>query len=229
MTHILDNPIWNAFNTTNKSLAEGNECAKYCKRSVSAFAGMRNNSEADFESLYALSELNTPVVLFTPGEIPIPANWRINLQKNIIQMVYEGSIPPGESDQPFVALSDKDVPAMVSLADLTKPGPFLSRTIEFGHYEGIFSGDELVAMAGQRMQPDPYTEISAVCTHPDHTGKGYAVTLIRNQVQRILGLSRVPFLHVFLDNPAQHLYRKLGFKDRREMTVYVLQKVVLPA
>ena len=75
-----------------------------------------------FESLYALSELNTPVVLFTPGEIPIPANWRISLQKNIIQMVYEGPIPPGESDQPFVALSDKDVPAMVSLADLTKPG-----------------------------------------------------------------------------------------------------------
>ena len=80
-------------------------------------------------------------------------------------------------------------------------------------------------MAGQRLQPDPYTEVSAVCTHPDHTGKGYAARLIRSQISNITAASRIPILHVYPDNTgACKLYEKLGFETRKQMLVYVLEK-----
>jgi len=226
MEHTLDNPIWNALKSGNKDLAEGNQQASYFKRTVAAFAGLESYSAEDFEALYRVSPFDDmPVVLFTPGEITVPVNWEISLKKNITQMVYAKAIPAEETVLHGTALMDKDVPAMIALATLTKPGPFLSRTIEFGNYEGIFDGSNLVAMAGQRMQPDPYTEISAVCTHPDFAGRGYAAVLIRRQVRQIIQAGRIPFLHVFSDNfPALNLYLKLGFSVRREMTVYVLQK-----
>ena len=75
---------------------------------------------------------------------------------------------------------------MIVLTEMTHPGPFFNRTIEFGNYKGIFSGNDLVAMAGQRLHADQYVEISAVCTHPAHTGKGYATQLIISQVHQIL-------------------------------------------
>ena len=80
-------------------------------------------------------------------------------------------------------------------------------------------------MTGQRLQPDPYTEVSAVCTHPDHTGKGYAAKLISSQIHKITAVSRIPFLHVFTDNRAAcKLYEKLGFRERKQMLVYMLEK-----
>ena len=86
-------------------------------------------------------------------------------------------------------------------------------------------GDKLVAMAGQRLQPDPYTEISAVCTHPDHTGRGYGAGLVDSQISRILAASRTPFLHLNTDNTSAYkLYEKLGFQLRRPMRVYVLER-----
>ena len=122
-------------------------------------------------------------------------------------------------------MTDKDIPEMIKLTALTKPGPFFQRTIDFGNYEGIYAGDDLIAMSGQRLQPDPYTEISAVCVHPDHLGKGYAKKLIRNQVRKMMDAGRIPFLHLFSDNaPARTLYETLGFKTRSTMRVYMMEK-----
>jgi predicted GNAT family acetyltransferase len=80
-------------------------------------------------------------------------------------------------------------------------------------------------MAGQRLQPYPYTEVSAVCTHLAYTGKGYGAKLVRSQVCKIIATSRVPFLHVYPENTAARLYEKLGFEVRKQMVVYVLEKV----
>ena len=79
-------------------------------------------------------------------------------------------------------------------------------------------------MAGQRLQPDPYTEVSAVCTHPAHTGKGHGAKLVCSQVTKIIAASRIPFLHVYPENTACRLYEKLGFVVRKQMVVYVLKK-----
>jgi ribosomal protein S18 acetylase RimI-like enzyme len=225
--HILDNPIWNALITGNKDLAYGNEQAKYLKREVGFFAGLKTNRESDLTALRALMPIKCLVVFFTPEALAIPAGWRLNLKKEIIQMVYQQPHAPVDEENEIIALQEKDIPAMLALTTLTKPGPFLSRTIEFGHYEGTFKKNSLIAMAGQRLQPDPYTEISAVCTHPEHTGQGYAAKLVRNQIRRITAASRIPFLHVNSDNiAARQLYEKLGFGIRKQMLVYVLEKEI---
>ena len=89
----------------------------------------------------------------------------------------------------------------------------------------FFDGGKLIAMTGQRLQPDPYTEVSAVCIHPDYTGRVYAAKLVRSQISKITAGRRIPFLHVYADNTAAcKLYEKLGFQARKKMIVYFLEK-----
>lgn len=141
-------------------------------------------------------------------------------------MVYE---PGSDVMQNFfmpVPLDKQHTAEMVELAKLTKPGPFGLRTIEFGHYYGIFDQDKLVAMTGQRLHPQQYTEVSAVCTHPEHLGKGYASALVQHQVQLILQQGQVPFLHVRGDNNrAIALYERLGFRISRNMNFYFMRRL----
>jgi predicted GNAT family acetyltransferase len=143
-----------------------------------------------------------------------------------LQFVYTGK----RLEQPLsiqaTPLLTKHVDEMVQLASLTKPGPFAKRTIEFGHYHGIFVEGKLAAMTGQRLHVQNNTEISAVCTHPDHLGKGFAAALLQHQVNFILENGQVPFLHVRADNArAIGLYERLGFKVSRGMNFYFMKKV----
>lgn len=222
MQHILDNPIYNALITGNSVISCGGGPVRFLDPQVGAFAGLRDNSSEQLLELHALTGPDIPVVLFTPGEIAIPDVWKIVLNRPLLQMVcQEGATY--EHDPAAVPLTEANVPEMLDLTARTKPGPFLSRTIEFGHYEGIFRDGRLVAMAGQRLHPSPYVEVSAVCTDPAYLGKGYAGMLIRNQISRMLASGKTPFLHVLPDNiSARSLYQKLGFRDRAEMMYYVL-------
>ena len=112
---------------------------------------------------------------------------------------------------------------MLALASVTQPGPFGPRTIELGDYIGIRRRGALVAMAGERMRLDRFTEISAVCVEPTYRGHGLAVDLVRSLVSSIAARSEIPFLHVFSSNLAAiALYRKLGFALRRRMHLAVL-------
>jgi predicted GNAT family acetyltransferase len=141
----------------------------------------------------------------------------------LVQMVHENRcsvIPPTEGKE----LSAADVPEMLALAELTKPGPFGARTVELGTYLGLHCGG-LVAMAGERLRIPGYTEISGVCTHPDHRGHGYASTLISALVGRISDRGEVPFLHVRPENKrAVELYRQHGFAERAEFHLAVLSR-----
>lgn len=224
MAHILDNPIWNALDTGNKTWAHGTAHAKYMKRDVGIFAGLQNNDGSDLVDLHAQLPEKSFVILFTLGEIDVPQGWRIETKEPLLQMVYAQQNLPDLESKELIALQENHIPAMLDLTALTHPGPFFSRTIDLGTYEGVFDGNNLVAMAGQRLQPDPYTEVSAVCTHPLHTGKGHAAKLIRSQVRKILEAGRIPFLHVLPENPACRLYEKLGFEIRKQMVVTVLER-----
>ena len=113
------------------------------------------------------------------------------------------------------ALGAGDVPEMLELAAVTEPGPFFARTIELGLYLGIRDGGRLVAMAGERMLLDDYTEISAVCTAPSHQGRGYARSLMAALMHKVLDEGREPFLHVKQENGARLLYERLGFRTSR--------------
>jgi predicted GNAT family acetyltransferase len=127
-------------------------------------------------------------------------------------------------EAPIVPLGEVDIPQMLALTGITNPGPFLQRTIEFGHYAGIFEGDKLIAMSGRRMHPEPYLEVSAVCTHPEYTGNGYGKALTLYQATRIVSQGKIPFLHVRRQNTkAIKLYENLSFEIRSEMHMNVLQ------
>ena len=121
-------------------------------------------------------------------------------------------------------LGPRDSPEMVELTTLTKPGPFGSRTHELGYYVGIRQEGKLVAMAGERLKVPGYTEVSAVCTHPDYLGRGYAGALMTEVMQQIRERGETPFLHVRADNArAIALYERLGFRIRHRGYFAVLR------
>lgn len=224
MQHPLDNPAFNALISNNKRLSHGNEQAKHFADDVAPFIGLKDYSDNDFQKLYELLPENRPGVLIKHIEQEIPKNWNILRAFRCYQMLFEQPAVY-EPSAGIVNLTHEHVPQMLALTKLTNPGPFLQCTIEFGHYRGIFDGEKLVAMAGQRMHAFNYAEISAVCTHPDHLGKGYARQLLLNQAQRIQAEGNIAYLHVRTDNTrAIKVYEGIGFTIRKEMYFYVLQK-----
>ena len=122
-------------------------------------------------------------------------------------------------------LGPADVGEMLALVELTHPGPFVVRTVELGGYVGVFDHGALVAMAGERLAPPGFREISAVCTHPDHRGRGLAAGLTTLVARRIIERGEWPFLHHAADNdPARRVYEALGFEFRRETTWTVVTR-----
>ena len=225
MEHVLDNPAWNALISGNQQLSFGNQSVRYFDKEVSPFAAFKENTEDNFLLLHAILPHNGPVLFVTPIEIKIPPVWKVLRVISGFQMVYEDRKALPETSMDLVNLSEENVPQMVALTQLTHPGPFASRTIDFGHYNGIFEDNKLVAMAGQRLHAFNYTEVSAVCTHPDHTGKGYARQLLLAQLNRMKTASTIPFLHVRDDNErAIKVYRDLGFYTRSNVYFYFMVK-----
>ena len=113
---------------------------------------------------------------------------------------------------------------MLALVGETRPGPFLSRTVEFGGYLGIRREGRLIAMAGERLRLVGFTEISAVATHPDHRRQGLAELLVRSVADAIIGRDETPFLHVAVDNAAAiRLYQSMGFVQRRTVSFVIVQ------
>ena len=227
MEHVLDNPAWYALQSGNKSLARGNQFCHFFDADVSPFVGLRLADERHLTELYNLLPLQSIKLLALPKQIDIPKPWTLLSGMDGYQMVYRSSeaLPIKFDAVEILPLTQHHVPQMLELTKLTNPGPFGSKTIDFGHYTGIFDGEQLVAMAGQRLHALPYAEISAVCTHPDYLGKGYAKQLLCYQVNRILAASGIPYLHVRHDNHrAIQVYEIMGFKKRIPIYFHVLQK-----
>jgi len=228
--HALDNVIWSALTSRHSSIAQGDGLARRYPVEIARFAAMRDTSAASFESLTRLPLIpGDQLALFTVdelvGELAPPEQFEIVLKKTLEQMV--GSTTRGFVDRSLIEpLGAADADEMMALVELTKPGPFALRTHELGSYLGIRDNGKLVAMVGERMRLDGYTEISAVCAHPDYRGRGYPYALITALSNDILERGDVPFLHVFSDNQsAIALYEKLGFTFRQTLQLTVLSIV----
>ncbi|MGX1171063.1 ribosomal protein S18 acetylase RimI-like enzyme [Bradyrhizobium sp. USDA 372] len=221
---LLDRPIWSALTTSHKHLAEGGPQALRYPVDMTPFADMPDMSAASFAALGELMSGSQVAVLFTPEPVEIPAGFKVLLAETGEQMI--GS-PADTSlrDAEIVRLGAADVPAMMALIELTKPGPFAARTHELGTFLGIRAHGELVAMAGERMKPGNFTEMTAVCVHPDHRGRGYAQALLAAIARQIEARGEIPFLHVFSNNTsAIALYQRQGMRIRRRLHVTVLMK-----
>jgi predicted GNAT family acetyltransferase len=221
-TLLLDNPIWHALSTEQSTLAEGNGLAKRFPSDVAPFGGLIDQSAAAYDALEKIRP-GAVTALALDAEPVLPRNWEMVQRGEMYQMVCEA--PAYADAQPiFRELTKADVPEMLALTKLTEPGPFLPRTIELGDYLGIFDAGSLVAMAGERLHLTGFTEISAVCTHPQYRGRGYGNALLCALIARILRRGETPFLHVKTENvTAVSLYEKLGFKVRAQLHLAVIK------
>ena len=227
MDHLLDNPGWGALTTGNRRLAQGNDEVKYFDKEVSPFVGFKHNTLSHFQILYNILPHDGPVGFISTEPYVLPAMWQELQCIRCFQMIYNIKHAPQSTTALPVLLSEKHIPQMLALTKLTNPGPFAQRTIEFGNYYGFFEGDELVAMAGQRMHIGDHVEVSAVCTHPDHLGKGYARNLLLYNINQIIAAGNIPMLHVRYDNDrAVEVYKRVGFEVRREINFYIMKKAI---
>ena len=221
---LLDRPIWSALTTRQRGLAQGGERALRYPSAIGPFADMIDMSAASFAALGQLMSPSEYVVLFTHDTVTAPAGFKVLLAETGEQMIGTAAESPLH-DAEIVTLGADDVPAMMALTELTKPGPFGKRTHELGTFLGIRVGSELVAMAGERLKPGNHTEMTAICVHPAHRGRGYAQALLGAIARQIVARGEIPFLHVFSNNAsAIALYQRQGMRIRRRLHVTVLQK-----
>lgn len=225
MKPLLRNPVYHSLLYNDGHLGSGAGNVRFFDEAVSPFAGFEEGYKKGFSDLYDAFPAGRTILYATPLSISPPKNWRLAAAIEGLQFLYEGDTTGIPSSFEPTLLEPKHVAQMMALAALTKPGPFGPRTIEFGHYYGVFENDRLVAMTGQRLHVQAFTEISAVCTHPDYLGKGYASALVQHQMNLILHQRQVPFLHVRAENHrAIAVYERLGFKVQGAMNFYFLKK-----
>jgi len=221
MLESLDNPIWFALTTEHRFLTRSYGLARRYPADVSPLAALHYPTKDAFADLQRLVSPGEHVALFTASPFDVPANWQVDRSRWIDQMICEAPlVPPPVAPLP---LATTDVPEMLELAAATEPGPFLPQTIQMGNYFGIRASDgRLAAMAGERLQSTGFAEISAVCTHPEFRGRGYARDLVTFLGARILAAGKTPFLHVKSENGAKAVYQKIGFRLRAPIWLTVI-------
>jgi GNAT superfamily N-acetyltransferase len=225
---LLDNPIWNALTTEHSALALRDGHARRYPAEIGPLSGLAEQTPEAYESLRALTGPGGFSAQFL-AEPPLDrVGWSLIRGGLMSQMIWSGdaapAIKPPAGPAMLRHLTQAAVPAMVELAGLTEPGPFRARTSELGEFFGIFNAGRLLAMAGQRIRLPGFIEISAVCTHPDARGRGYARAVMSEVIADILGRGAWPILHVFADNHAAiRVYEALGFTHRRGLHLAVLQ------
>ncbi|MFF8193172.1 GNAT family N-acetyltransferase [Streptomyces bobili] len=212
--HVLDNPALASLTGPHARLTERRGRVLRYPVDVSPRLAVPDDPDAgDRADLAALAGPGGEVPL--PGfRGEVPAGWEITQRIEGVQFVDEGLAPAPDAEA--VRLGPADVPEMLALVARTQPGPFERRTMELGTYLGIRRDGTLVAMAGERLHPPGWTEISAVCTDPAVRGQGLATRLILAVAHGIRERGETPFPHTGAANTgAIRLYESLGFGLRR--------------
>ena len=214
----LDNPVW--FSLTdyhfNQAIDYGN--VKFFHPDYGPFGAFINNADTSL-AIEKYAELIKD--FFIVGDKPkMPLHFKEPIEYIGLQMIIYNKID-NPITETIVELTKSHYNDLIDLVKLVYPAYFKSKTNELGQYYGIYKGKKLVAVTGERMQTNNFIEISAVITHPDHTGKGYAKQLITHTVEGVLKKNKIPFLHVDETNlgPIQ-LYKKLGFITRRKFSFW---------
>ncbi|WP_280400292.1 GNAT family N-acetyltransferase [Nocardia carnea] len=215
---VLDDPVSESLRGHHAHLARRHgEACTYVAEVASFSAVPADPDPGDWADLARLLGPGEFADMFSSAAVP-PPDWEPVFTLDGRQMIYTGDAGSGEPAD-LVELNVADVPDMLDLVARTQPGPFRPRTHELGTYLGIRDGGVLVAMAGERLRPPGWTEISAVCTAPEARGRGHAARLVGAVAARIIARGERPFLHAAESNTgAIALYERLGFETRRKVT-----------
>ena len=219
----LARPVWQALGAGWAGRAVRSGGAVRLDRRFGPFAAL--DPDADPADLVALAQPGEALWIVEPEPLPPPPGFTVARTGQLLQMAAGGSGLPPPCALPVQALGDADAPAMQALAALTRPGPFASHTHEMGRFIGVKRDGRLLAMAGERMPPAGYGEVSGVCTHPDARGLGLAAALSHAIAARIAARGDVPFLHCWPENRAAvSLYERLGFSVSGQPWLTVLER-----
>ncbi|MFD6783430.1 GNAT family N-acetyltransferase [Streptomyces diastaticus] len=212
--HPLDNPGHASLNGPHAHFAERRgRVARYPVDVSPWFALPDDAGPGDWADLAALAGPGGELAL-AAVDPALPPGWEPTFRVDGVQMT--GEAVRGAHDEEAVRLGPADVPEMLDLVARTRPGPFLTHTLELGTYLGVRRGGALVAMAGERLRPPGWTEISAVCTDPAHRGQGLARRLVDAVAVGIRDRGEIPCLHGSASNTgAIRLYEQMGFTLRR--------------
>ncbi|HMD00391.1 MAG TPA: GNAT family N-acetyltransferase [Ferruginibacter sp.] len=218
-----DNPVWHSLNEAHKMFSltyDGLKCygADFCP--FGAFEKNKNVAQGIDE--YSRSVASFFIVGEQPGFSSM-----ISLKNELVclQMIIKDRIVV-EIREPIVKLENKHSKELYDLVNLVQPGYFKGNTMLLGDYFGIFQNDKLVAVTGERMKMNDFTEISAVVTHPSYIGRSFAKQLIARTVEKVLNEGKIPFLHVADTNTAAiRLYEKLGFTTIRSISFWNLERI----
>lgn len=221
--HPLDRAVWAALTTRQADLALGDDRALRLAPEYGLFAAAADKSPENLSALADLVRRTGPAALFEADPPRALDGVTITPGDPISQMVAVDPVfVPAEFE--VIRLGDDDAAEMLELATLTRPGPFFARTHQLGDFIGVREGGRLAAMCGERLRLPGYTELSAVCTHPDFLGRGYAAALMSLVTRAILDRGETAFLHVYDHNTrAIALYERLGWRRRRAVEVSFLE------
>ncbi|MBB5957993.1 ribosomal protein S18 acetylase RimI-like enzyme [Saccharothrix tamanrassetensis] len=214
MSSPLDNPAWASLTGAHARFAEQHGQVLRYQPDVAPFLALPVDPDERLWDDIATLAGPGEVVLISNASVDPPPGWDVVFRGAGVQLVDDGV--RAAEDPEAVRLTAADVPEMLDLVERTRPGPFRPRTIELGSYLGIRRGGRLVAMAGERLHPPGWTEISAVCTDEEFRGRGLGTRLVLAVAAGIRARGETPMMHASADNTnAIRLYESLGFRLRR--------------
>lgn len=223
---LLDNVFWHCLSGPHAQYSSGSDTIRRYAPGFSPIIAFADLEQPDLAGLLPYCEPGEQFYCGGWSGAP-PAGWRIDAETTMYRMVWDGALPaPDEAlDGQALALGPQHAAQAQELAELTRPGPFGPRTIELGDYFGLFDGERLMAMAGERAVAGGLREISGVCTHPDYQGRGLARRLVNKLLRRQMLRGETPFLHVMSHNENAHrLYLNMGFCDYLEPVARIISR-----
>ena len=218
----LDNPFWSALQSRHRHLAQGGGDAARYPPEFAPFLGVAR-ADVNAAALAALVQPGESVYLIGMAPAASPG-WTLEGFRPLAQMICTKALAVIDGPE-VIELSQAHRADVLALTALVYPHYFRARTVELGRYFGIYENGRLAAMIGERLGMDGYQEMSAICTHPDFNGRGYARRLTALLTNDNLERGRLPFLHVSHENPrAERLYAQLGYEHRCDIGFWSLRR-----
>lgn len=223
--HPLDNHLWTALNGPLAPYSRSVGRVRLLSPDIGDVAAMEEVSPANLHALASAIPFRSEILVIAPIALESSDELEVLHIKPVLQMVSTRLAPP-EPRMSTTKLGAADFSQMLALVDIARPGPLSPRAMELGSFRGVFDGDRLVALAGERLRLQGYTEVATVCTHPDYRGRGYAKAVVSAVAEQIVASGSTPFLGVDDGNaPAIRLYEQLGFAHRSTFYLSTVRRI----